>query len=134
MLDRILLAASFLSLSSFTVFAEEPTLPATAVKATQDQFIEFINGKTVDAVIYDAGKSLTAILKWDWKKKRITGDFIFDGTQKGKVKAKWSFDGDKACSQSGTDPKTCHDVYLDGGSFIEMRDDGKIHAISIIKS
>lgn len=35
---------------------------------------------------------------------------LFDGNQKGKVKAKWSFASDK---QFGTDPKNWHDVYID---------------------
>ena len=116
-----------------SVAAEEPSLPATAKKATQDQFIAFVNGKTVDVLIYDAGKPLSATLKWDWKKKRITGLFLLDG-KKGKVVAKWTFDGDKACAQAGAQPKECHTIYIEGDRFFEMRDDGKVHAISKLKS
>jgi hypothetical protein len=127
----IALAVSALS-TSFSQ-AEEPTLPGSAKLATREEFIAFVNGKTVDVVIYDAGKPLTAILKWDWKKKRISGSYVLDG-KKGKVQAKWTFDGDKACSQAGNHSKQCHAVYIDGDRFYEMRDDGKVHAISKLKS
>jgi len=127
------LAAMFMLAHIGSVAAEEPTLPAAAKKVTQDEFIAFVNGKTVDVVIYDAGKSLSATLKWDWKKKRITGSYLLDG-KKGKVSAKWTFEGDKACSQAGSQPKQCHAIYIEGDQFFEMRDDGKIHAISKLKS
>ncbi len=125
-------AAAFMLTLIGSVVAEEPTLPATAKKATQDEFIAFVNGKTVDVVIYDAGKSLSATLKWDWKKKRISGPYLLDG-KKGKAVAKWSFDGDKACSQAGAQPKQCHSIYIDGDQFFELRDDGKVHAVSVLK-
>lgn len=130
---RVLAATVAFALSISVSYAEEPSLPANAKAATQDEFIAFVNGKTVDVVIYDAGKSLTATLKWDWKKKRISGSYVLDG-KKGKVQVKWSFDGDKACSQSGSQPKECHAIYIDGDQFYEMRDDGKVHAISKLKS
>ncbi len=120
-------------LSISTSYAGDPSLPANAKIATQDDFIAFVNGKTVEVVIYDAGKSLTATLRWDWKKKRISGSYVLDG-KKGKVQAKWTFDRDKACSQAGGQPKQCHAVYIDGDRFYEMRDDGKVHAISKLKS
>lgn len=116
-----------------SVAAEEPNLPATAKKATQNEFIAFVNGKTVDVVIYDAGKSLTATLKWDWKKKQISGPYVFDG-KKGKVSAKWTFDGDKACSQVKGQAQQCHAIYIEGDTFFEIRDDEKVHAISKVKS
>jgi hypothetical protein len=131
---RALAVATVITAVSISAcFAEEPILPANAKKASQDEFIAFVNGKTVDVVIYDAGKSLTATLKWDWKKKRISGSYVFDG-KKGKVQAKWTFDGDKACSQAGNQSKACHAVYIDGDQFYEMREDGKVHAISKLKS
>jgi hypothetical protein len=131
---RVLPAATiFFALAISVGYAEEPSLPANAKKATRDEFIAFVNGKTVDVIIYDAGKPLTATLKWDWKKKRISGSYVLDG-QKGKVQTKWSFDGDKACSQAGNQPKACHDVYIDGNQFYEMREDGKVHAVSKLKS
>lgn len=130
---RYLTAVVILALSASLAHAEDPTLPASAKKATQDEFIAFVSGKTVEVVIYDAGKSLTAILKWDWKKKRISGSYVLDG-KKGKVQAKWTFDGDKACSRAGSQPKECHSVYIDGDQFYEMRDDGNVHAISKLKS
>jgi hypothetical protein len=129
----LVIAVAVSALSTALAQAEEPTLPSTAKMATREEFIAFVNGKTVDVVIYDAGKSLTAILKWDWKKKRISGSYVLDG-QKGKVQAKWTFEGDKVCSQSGGRPKECHGVYIEDDKFYEMRDDGKVHAISKLKS
>ncbi len=109
--------------------AEVVALPASAKKVTKDEFIAFIDGKSVEVVIYDLEKPVTAMLTWNWKKKTITGAALVDGTNKVKVSTKWSFEGDQACSDAGS----CHDIYVDGNSFYEVRPDGAVHAFSIIK-
>jgi hypothetical protein len=123
-----LFAAAFLVTS---LAAAEP-LPATAKKVTIDEFKVFADGKTVDVVIFDLGVPVTATLKWDWKKKRITGDALVNGKDKIKVKSKLSFEGDKACAENDGKP-TCHLIYVDGEKFYEVRDDGDVHAVSTLK-
>lgn len=92
----------------------------------------FADGKTVDVVIFDLGVPVTATLKWDWKKKRITGDALVNGKDKIKVKSKLSFESDKACAENEGKP-TCHLIYIDGDKFYEVRDDGDVHAVSTLK-
>lgn len=130
MLLRFGLVAAVLFSSATIVVAETPTIPETAKKATKDEFIAFIDGKTVDVVIYDAEKPITATLKWDWKKKSITGNALVDGKDKIKVKVKWLFEGDQACSN---DKKGCHDIFVDGKTFYEVKPDGSVHAVSTLK-
>jgi hypothetical protein len=124
-------ALSALLIVGFSVVAaaEPATLPATAKKVAKDEFIAFIDGKSVEVVIYDLEKPVTALLTWNWKKKTITGLALVDGKDKIKVSSKWSFEGDQACSDSGS----CHDIYVDGTSFYEVRPDGAVHAMSTIK-
>jgi hypothetical protein len=125
---RAMLGAALSIFLSATVAAETVTLPASARKATQDEFIAFVDGKSVEVTIYDMDKPVTAVLTWRWKKKAITGTAVIDGKDKIKVRTKWSFKGDKACSD-----KECHDIYIDGNSFYEVREDGVVHALSVVK-
>ena len=111
-------------------FAEP--LPATAKKATLDEFKTFADGKMVDVVIFDLGVPVTATLKWDWKKQRITGDALVDGKKKIKVKTKLSFEGEKACSDNEGKP-SCYAIFIEGDKFYEVRDDGDVHATSTLQ-
>ena len=112
-----------------TAFAED--LPATAKKATLDEFKAFADGKKVNVVIYDMGVDVVATLVWNWKKKQITGEALVNNKTKIKVKTPLSFKGDKACSEDQGKP-VCHLIYIDGDSFYEVRDDGKVHATSTL--
>ena len=127
---------SFLLTLLLALYATGPALaeapPATAKKATLDEFKALADGKKVDVVIYDLEVPVTATLVWNWKKKQITGNALLDGKKKIKVKAKLSFDGEKACSSSGEKP-TCHLIYIDGDRFYEVRDDGHVHATSTLE-
>jgi hypothetical protein len=128
MSTRTLAAASFIIFFSSAAIAETVTLPTAAKKATKDEFIAFVDGKSVEVTIFDLEKPIAAVLKWNWKKKAITGTAVIDGKDKIKVRTKWTFEGDKACSDG-----KCHEVYIDGKSFYEVRDDGGVHAVSVIK-
>ena len=112
--------------------ASAEPLPATAKKATMEEFKAFADAKTVDVVIFDLGVPVTATLVWSWNKKRITGDALVNGKDKIKVKTKLSFQGDKACADQDGKP-SCHFIYLDGTKFHEVLDDGTVHATSTLK-
>jgi hypothetical protein len=115
----------------FTTAACAEDLPATAKKATLEEFKAFANGKKVKVVIYDMGVDVVATLVWNWKKKQITGDALVNNKHKIKVKSVLSFEGDKACSEDQGKP-VCHYIYIDGDKFYEVRDDGKVHATSTL--
>ena len=129
MIRSAALSALLVIVLSAAAAAETVTLPASAKKVTKDEFTAFIDGKSVEVIIYDLDKPVTALLTWSWKKKTITGAALVDGKDKVKVSTKWSFDGDMACTDSGG----CHDIYVDGNSFYEVRPDGGVHAVSTIK-
>ena len=112
--------------------AAAETLPSTAKKATMDEFKAFADGKTVEVVIYDLEVPVTATLVWDWKNKRIKGTGLVNEKDKIKVKTKLSFREDMACSDQDGKPN-CHQIYIDGNKFYEVREDGKVHATSTLK-
>ena len=92
------------------------------------EFQAFADKKPVNVVIYDMDVQVTATLTWDWKKHQITGSALVNGKHKIKVNTKLSFEGDKACAE-GDDSKTiCHNIYIEGDKFYEVRDDGVLHA------
>ncbi len=125
---------AFMFSSAFlaTGFAAAETLPSTATKATMEEFKAFADGKTVEVVIFDLDVPVTATLVWDWKKKRITGTALVNGKDKVKVKTKLSFREDMACADQDGKPN-CHQIYIDGNKFHEVRDDGNVHATSTLK-
>jgi len=121
-------ALAFL-LSSPTAFAID--LPATAKKATMNEFKALADGRPVKVEIFDFDKPITADLTWSWKKSTITGKAKVDGKNID-VKAKLTFKGDKACSASKGEEPSCHTIYIEGNKFYEVRDDMKVHAISTV--
>src|SRR5690349_21101111 len=96
--------------------ASEP-LPPTAKQATMQEFKAFADGKTFDVVIFDLGVPAKATLRWDWKKKRITGEALIKGKDKIKVDAALSFKGDMACADQEDGLRTCHLIFIDGDRF-----------------
>jgi hypothetical protein len=129
MIRSAALSALLVIVLSAAAAAETVTLPTSAKKVTKDEFTAFIDAKSVEVIIYDLDRPVTALLTWNWKKKTVTGAALVDGKDKVKVNVKWSFDGDMACTSGGG----CHDIYVDGNSFYEVRPDGVVHAVSTIK-
>jgi len=114
-----------------TILENPPKLPASAKQVKPDEFISASSGKRVFVTVFDFDKPVVADLKWDWKKKRVTGKFIYGGTKQGKVDTKISVDGDTICGiNKGEKTKNCYTYYLDAGGFYEMTSDGKMHAFS----
>ena len=129
MKHTVVLTALCAILAASSAWAEKP--PASAHKATLDEFKTLADGKTVAATIYDAGQPVTATLVWSWKKKNITGSASVGG-KKIKVKTKLSFKGDQACAVDGGKTK-CHAIFIDGAIFYEVKDDGEVHAKSVVQ-
>lgn len=111
------------------LYAQE--LPSTAKKVSMDEFKKFADGKKVHVEILDFEKPVSAELTWNWKKKKITGEAKLDGSTF-PVSSKLSFAGDKACATNKGEKPACHAVFIDGDKFYEVRDDGKLHAVSTL--
>jgi hypothetical protein len=106
-----------------------PALPGGLSPATPEEFTAFSKGKVFESVPYDADAPLIAETKWDWKKKKVTGNFIRNGKEKGKFAFPVIFKDGKSCIKF-PDSVTCYTVYIDGPAFYEIRDDGGVHAVS----
>lgn len=128
----VLLSVVFFLAGASSSLALEPP-PATAKKASIEELKGIADGKPVSVVIFDEAVPITADLVWNWKKKTITGTALVNSKDKIKVAAKLSFKGDQACSTSGKDKPSCHTIFIDGNKFYEIRDDGKVHAVSTVK-
>ncbi|HEV7321675.1 MAG TPA: hypothetical protein VGO04_23980 [Ensifer sp.] len=122
------IALAFL-LSGMNAYALD--LPPAAKKVTMDEFKTLADGKSVKVEIYDFDKPVTADLVWNWKKGTITGKAKVDGKTID-VKTKLTFKGDKACSNGKGEKPTCYSIYIEGNKFYEVRDDMKVHAVSIV--
>jgi hypothetical protein len=109
-----------------------PPLPAAAKKVTAEEFMKASNGKRVFVEVFDLDAPVVADLKWDWKKKRVTGDFVWDGVKKGKVNTKISVEGDQVCGiNKGEKQKNCYSYHMDDKGFWETTAEGKVHARSV---
>ncbi|WP_245463153.1 MULTISPECIES: hypothetical protein [unclassified Mesorhizobium] len=128
---KIMLILSILTLG-FVPAAAAEDLPGTAKKATLDEFKAFVDKKPVNVVIYDMDVQVTATLTWDWKKHQVSGNAVVNGKHKIKVKTKISSDGDKACTEGDDNKIICHNIYIEGNRFYEVRDDGVLHATSTL--
>jgi hypothetical protein len=104
-------------------------LPPTAKKVSMEAFKAFADGKKVHVEIFDLDAPTSADLIWNWKTKKITGEATVNGS-KVPVSVKLSFKGDKACSNGKGEKPSCHAIFIDGNTFYEVRDDGKLHATS----
>jgi hypothetical protein len=114
-----------------TILDYPAKVPPSAKKVSPEEFIKASNGKRVFVTVFDYDKPIIADLKWDWKKKRVTGNFIYGGTKRGKVNTTISVDGDTVCGvNKGEKKKNCYSYYLDDGGFYELAADGKVHALS----
>ena len=127
----------FVPLLSAAILSTGPTasepLPPTAKQATMEEFKAFADGKTVEVVIFDLGVPVTATLRWNWKKKRITGEALINRNDRIEVDTRLSFKGDMACADQEGGERTCYLIFIDGDRFHEVRTDGGLHATSTLK-
>ena len=60
----------------------------------------------------------------------VSGDYVWNQTQKGKFESSWSIEGDKNCTQVSGKPRICQTLYAYEDGFMEVTDKGKVHAVS----
>src|SRR4029078_4691735 len=81
-----------------TAQAQEPKIPESAKQLKGDEITSFLDGKTFDVVVYDAGAPLTATTIWNWKQKKVTGTYDYNG-QKGEINNDWKVKGATNCAE-----------------------------------
>lgn len=127
-------ALSTALLSALLLMAEgsraEPTLPDKAKPVLGDQIRQHLGNRTFSFVVYDAGVQAYGTSTWDPQQETVHGDYVW-GTRKGKWKKQWRVIGDKNCIGDGANgPWECQNIFVDGITHYEVRDDGVIHAIN----
>jgi len=124
-------AAALLIVSS--AFAQTPEVPPTAKQLKGNEIAKYLDGKTFALTVYDAGGDLTATIRWDWKAKKNSGNYVFNG-KKGTFENDWTIKGDTNCGEKNSKGKwVCQKIFVDGSTMYEVTSKGKLHAVSVEK-
>ncbi len=130
-LTRILILVALLAVGPNPNAAlADPEIPQGAQPLTDEEIKAVLGGKTFKFVVYDAQKSLTGTSTWDLDRGAVYGEYVWDNLSPRQWKRKWYVENDKNCTQPRNKAPECQNIYLDGKKFIEVTDDGKIHAVS----
>jgi hypothetical protein len=127
---RFAVAAVCLASLSACIAPSQPELPDTGpVSAAEIRSV--VEGGPYALTIYD-GKDAgtTGQSTWDFTAGTISGSFTTAEGQSGTFETPASIEGNKICAGS-VETKQCHFVYRYRGGFLEVNDDGSIHAASV---
>jgi hypothetical protein len=112
-----------------TIQANPPELPTSAAIIPASKILELVKGKRILVTVYDSEKPLVADVKWEPKKSRVVGKYIFGGQPEGKVKVKFKVKGEKICFPNDKS-ENCYVYHEIPNGFVEVTDNGAVHAIS----
>lgn len=118
-------------LSANVILTSNPQLPSGLKKINAVRLLELVKGKRIIAEIFDFSGPAIADVKWDLKKKKVTGKYIAGGKE-GKANAKFVVKSDTLCFPDGK-KDNCYDYYETTDGYIEMNAEGKVHAISVFQ-
>lgn len=105
-------------------------MPPTAKQLSGKEIPKFLHGKKFSVVIYDADAPIEATANWDWNKKRVYGDFVYQGS-KGSFDNAWIIKGNESCGEkSAKGALICQKIFIDGKVMYEVNRKGKVHAVS----
>ena len=107
-----------------------PEIPIGATPLVNEEIKATLGGKSFTFVVYDAAKSLTGTSTWDLERGAVSGKYVFDNKSPKKWKRIWYVENNKNCTKQRNAKPECQNIYLDGETFIEVTDDGTIHAVS----
>jgi len=129
--SRIVAAAIFAaSCQSAHVAHSEPKIPEGAKPLNGAEIKAFLDGKTFQFVAYDSEKSLTGTSTWELNKGSAYGEYSWDNRSLKPWSRDWYVENDLNCTKPTQGDAECNHIYLDGEKFIEVRQDGVIHAVS----
>ena len=115
--------------SADKILDNPPALPAGAKPIKAQEVLAMVKGKRIFVTIYDYDKPLVADVKWDLKKKKSVGRFIFGGTKEGKANAAYVVKNDTICFPDGG-KDNCYAYFQTEDGFWELNDKGAVHGVS----
>ncbi len=131
MVRRVLMLSGVLIVALASVQSlADPKIPDGATPLTNEEIKAALGGKTFRFVVYDAKKSLTGTSTWDLERGAVHGNYVWDNQSPKKWKRTWYVENNKNCTKPRNKEPECQNIYLDGENFIEVTDDGTIHAVS----
>ena len=134
-MSRLWILATTVALLTIATFSNaadaDPEIPPGAKPLTNAEISALLAGRTFSFVVYDAAKSLTGTSTWDAHRKKVYGEYSWDKQSPKKWERKWYIVNGQNCTKPLDEkPAECQNIYLDGDGFIEVTDDGTIHAVS----
>ena len=129
----LLAFAPLLAAVTSTSFAlERPEVPASAKKLNAAGIKELYQGRraTFNNLTHDV--SLTGEIFYDLKGKVMFGNYISDKKDKGLFTGKIWLKGTKFCNKPDKGEQECLDVFLDGKTYYEVGENGKVTSIDTI--
>jgi len=125
----VVVAVVAIGLSAPGAYAE-PTIPEGAKQLNGAEIRVFLDGRTFRFVAYDSAKSLTGTSTWELNKGSAHGEYSWDNQSPKPWSRDWYVENNLNCTKPKTGEAECNRIYLDGEQFIEVRQDGVIHAVS----
>jgi len=125
----VVVAVVAIGISAIGAYAE-PIIPEGAKQLNGAEIKVFLEGKTFRLVVYDAAKSLTGTSTWELNNGSVHGEYSWDNQSPKPWSADWYVESNMNCIKKKSGEVECHQIYLDGEKFIEVRQDGVIHAVS----
>jgi len=130
-IPRIVAVAIVAATCLFSQVAQsEPKIPEGAKPLNGAEIKVFLDGKTFRLVVYDAAKSLTGTSTWELDQGRVHGEYSWDNQDPKPWSRSWYVENNLNCTKPKGGEAECNQIYLDGQKFIEVRQDGVIHAVS----
>jgi hypothetical protein len=115
----------------FTQVAQsEPTIPEGANPLNGAEIKVLLDGKTFKFLVYDSEKSLTGTSTWELSKGRVHGEYSWDDQSPKPWSRDWYVENNLNCTKPNKGEAECNRIYRDGEKFIEVKQDGVIHAVS----
>jgi len=131
-MPKLFARISLLILLALTAGASmaQPKLPESAKRLDGEQIKPLLANRTFKFVVHDAGVPASGVSTWDPQSETAFGDYVW-GSDRGKWKRQWKIQGNKNCTREAAfGPWECQNIFVDGMTHYEVRDDGVIHSIN----
>ncbi|MEH6402938.1 MAG: hypothetical protein V7750_06150 [Sneathiella sp.] len=128
MIHTSILGSVLLIASVQLSFAGDPQIPQNAKPLMETEIKELLDGNKFEFTAYD--EPLTGTTSWEAGKGVVSGNYVWDKTQKGTYSVSWFLKDNKSCTKQADKDAVCQLIYLYANGFMEVNADGKIHAVS----
>lgn len=132
MLSRVFISA-FMALGLVACAETTSSVPAVPDSGPVPgaQIRSLVEGGPYDVRVFagrDAGTSGRGVI-WDFDAGTVSGNYLTEEGETGTFSLAAEVVGDRLCA-GNADNRACHQIYAYQDGFMEVRDDGVVHAVS----